>query len=69
MFIPPKQQKKHLKLSELKSNTYYTCGLTGKRVFVKDNRPVSVMNKEAVEGIYYDLGRYRIAEYFDYMLY
>ena len=64
----PKTPSKRLKLSELKENEYYICCLTGKPVFIKSNKIVTVMGNEAVDGIYYDLGRYRIAEYFDYML-
>jgi hypothetical protein len=60
--------KKRLKLSELKENEYYLCCLTQRPVFIKSTKIVSVLGGEAVEGIYYDLGRYRIAEYFDYML-
>jgi hypothetical protein len=59
---------KKLKLSEIKENEYYICCLTNKPVFIKSNKIVSVMGNDAIEGIYYDLGRYRIAEYYDYML-
>lgn len=73
MYIPPqppiKEPKQYLKLSEIKSQTTYRCRLTNKLVFINDSKIISVMDKDAVEGVYYDLGRYRIAEYFDYMLY
>jgi len=65
---PPRKEIKYLKVSELENNKYYTCVLSRNKVFIKSNKIVSVMSGEAVEGIYYDLGRYRIAEYFDYML-
>lgn len=67
--LPPKRKlKKRLKLSELKENKYYVCCLTQKPVFIKSIKIISVMDNDAIEGIYYDLGMYRIAAYYDYML-
>ena len=65
--IPPK--KEYLKVDELKTGRTYTCRLSGKVVFIRSVTIINIMGQEAIEGIYYDLGRYRIAEYFDYMLY
>lgn len=65
---PRPKLKKRLKLSELEDNKYYICCLSGNSVFIKSNKIISVMGDDAVEGFYYAKGKYRIAEYFDYML-
>ena len=68
--LPPKQDHiEYLKLEEIESGRYYNCGLTGIKVFVRSVNRKKIMDQEAIEGIYYDSGRYRIGDYFDYMLY
>lgn len=67
--IPTKKTYKLLKLDELEDNTYYKCALTDKKVFVRDAGLGDFAPYKAVTGIYYAKGKYRIAEYFDYMLY
>ena len=67
---PPKGTVlKYLKISELKAGNVYTCRLSGNKIFINDNKILNIMNKPAIEGIYYVDGKYKTIEFFDNMLY